>query len=137
MKASDVPQDEISAFKGHLRKGLYAVDEEGNYTLQASSGWSAEQVVLDQALHQFEQLADQACDAAREGKASPLAYHMYCQRMDHRQLSYSAGMWLWQVKRHCRAKVFSRLSDAVKQRYADALGITLAQLEKVPSRSEP
>lgn len=137
MKASDVPQDEISAFNGHLRKGLYAVDDDGNYTLQASSGWNAEQVVLDQALHQFEMLAIDAWHAAQQGKASPLAYHMYCQRMDHRQLAYSAGKWLWQVKRHCRAKAFSRLSAAAKQGYADALGISLAQLEQLPSKTQP
>lgn len=136
MKASDVPQDDISAFKGHLRKGLYAVDEEGNYSLQPSSGWSAEQVVLDQALNQFQQLADQAWHAARTGSASPLAYHMYCQRMDHRQLAYSAGKWQWQVKRHCKPAAFKRLGLNAKRAYAEALGITLAQLEQLPQRSD-
>lgn len=132
MKKQDVPQDEIPAFQGHLRKGLYAVDDNGDYVLQASSGWSAEQTVLDLAISRFEEQASVALQDAREGKASPLAYHMYCQRMDHKQLAASSGRWLWQVKRHCKPKPFSRLSQTRLQEYAAALGLSIGGLLELP-----
>ena len=45
MKISEVPQDEIKTMQG-VKKALYAVDDQGNYTRAATRGWEAEEIVL-------------------------------------------------------------------------------------------
>ena len=53
MKKEDVPQDHAKAFQGR-KKALYALDENGRYAIVPSSGWEAEEIVLDQAIEEYE-----------------------------------------------------------------------------------
>ena len=75
MKKDEVPQDHSRAFEGQ-KKAVYAIDDEGRYSITRSSGWEAEEVVLDQAITHFEQLATTALEHVRLGTAAPLEYHM-------------------------------------------------------------
>ena len=63
--------------------------------------------------------------------ASPLEYHMYRSRMDVALLSQTTGLFRWRVRRHFRPEVFARLSPRLRQRYADALGLSPEALGKV------
>ncbi len=131
MKIDEVPQDQLKSFEGQ-RKPLYVLDDAGKYTTQLSSGWEAEEVVLEQALAEFDVAAQTALGRVDNGLASPLEYHMYRCRMDHRVLAQSSGKWLWQVRRHCRASVFARMKERSLQCYADALGMTVTDLRRWP-----
>jgi len=132
VKADEVPQDVARAYLG-MGKALYAVDSEGSYTLVRSAGWEAEEIVLDQAIAECERMAREAHERGLRGEASPLEYHMYKCRMDVVVLSQSTGYFRWRVRRHFRPTVFARLSDAIRQRYADALGMRVEELVRLPA----
>lgn len=131
MKTAEVPQQNAKAFMGHS-KLLYAQDQNGRYTGAASSGWEAEEIVLDQAIAEYLRLATDAWKRARTGCGSTLAYHMYRQRMDPVLLAQSTGLPKWRVRRHLKAGAFQALPAKLRQRYADALGATPAELDALP-----
>lgn len=132
MKKTDVPQHQSRTLAGQ-RKPLYVVDEEGRYTTELSSGWDVEEVVLHQALQQFQQLAEAARERAANGTCSPLEYHMYSRRMDVTVLAQSMGLFKWQVRRHFKPAVFRRLSAEKLARYAYVLGLPVDALQQVPA----
>lgn len=131
MKKNEVPQHNAKAFEGQS-KALYAIDEKGEYGIVPSSGWDVEEIVLDQAIAEFEQHCQQARNNIQQGTSSTLAYHMYRCRMDETVLAQSSGFFKWQVKRHLKPKPFAHLSDNKKKRYAQALGISLSELNSLP-----
>lgn len=134
MKKDEVPQDRAKAFEGRS-KALYAKDDDGRYKIVPSSGWEAEEIVLDQAIAEYELAAADALGRARRGETAPLEYHMCRCRMDVLLLAQSTGFFRWQVRRHLRAANFAALSAAKKQRYADALGLGREQLERLPEET--
>jgi len=71
MKKDEVPQQAAKAFMGHS-KALYAQSEDGSYALTPSAGWEAEEIVLDQAIAEYEEGAAQAHARALAGLSSPL-----------------------------------------------------------------
>ncbi len=131
MKKEDVPQDRAKAFQGR-KKALYALDENGKYAIVPSSGWEAEEIVLDQAIEEYERAAADAFQRAKVGQTSPLEYHMCRCRMDVLLLAQSTGFFQWQVKRHLRPGAFAALPPAKRARYGDALGIDERQLDLLP-----
>jgi hypothetical protein len=133
MKKSEVPQQDAKAFMGHS-KALYAQDQNGDYKIVPSSGWEAEEIVLDQAIHEYEEAAARAHARALAGLSSPLEYHMCKCRMDVLLLAQSSGYFQWQVRRALRPEVFKALSPSKLQRYADALGLSPAQLQALPQK---
>jgi hypothetical protein len=92
MKKTEVPQHNAKSFEGHS-KALYAIDDNGQYGIVPSSGWDAEEMVLDQAIAEFEQLCQQALNRIRQGNSSTLEYHMYRCRMDETVLDQSSGFF--------------------------------------------
>lgn len=132
MKKDDVPQDYSRSLAGQ-RKPLYVLDENGRYTTELSSGWDAEEVVLHQALEQFQQQAEEARQRVESGQTSSLEYHMYTKRMDTTVLAQSMGLFKWQVKRHFKPAVFRRLSSDKLSRYAYVLGLSVEQLQSLPA----
>ncbi|PCH61488.1 MAG: hypothetical protein COC05_00745 [Gammaproteobacteria bacterium] len=131
MKQNDVPQDHIKTLGG-LRKAMYATDEQGNYTVVPSDGWEAEELVLNQAIEEFERQTDEALARCRSNISSPLEYHMYHCRMDQIVLAQSTGFFKWQVKRHLKPAHFCRLSAKKLARYSEALGLSIDQLKSLP-----
>lgn len=132
MEKDEVPQDQTRALQGQ-RKAMYAVDEDGRYGVIRSSGWEAEELVLDQAIEQYTQLAHQARQRVQHGLSSPLEYYMYRQRMDVTVLAQATGFYKWQIRRHSKPAVFASLSTSKLQRYADALGLTIAGIRELPA----
>lgn len=131
MRRDQVPQDNAKAFMGHS-KALYAADERGRLGLAGSNGWEAEEAVLDQAILEFERLAAEALDRARRGLGSPLEYHMFSRRMDLVLLADVSGFWRWQVRRHLRPGAFESLPPKQQRRYAEALGLDVDALKRLP-----
>lgn len=134
MKQSDVPQDRSRAFDGE-RKGVYALDDKGQYHLVPSSGWDAEDTVLQQAIDQLSAQTERARQDVLANERSVLAYLMYANRMDESILAQSCGLFRWQVRRHFRPAVYQKLSARKLQAYAQAFGMSLEGLRqfRVPS----
>jgi len=130
-----VPQDNSPTYAG-LRKLLYAVDAQGKYTGVPSTGWEVESFATQTAVSELDRLRQDAWQRARDGKTSALEFHMYRNRMEPDTLSATTGIWRWRVRRHFDPKKFSRLSDRVLTRYAEAMGITVAELRVVPDSSD-
>jgi hypothetical protein len=79
----------------------------------------------------LERLANEARERALAGLTSPLEVHMYRARMDLALLSQTTGLWRWRIRRHFRPAVFARLPLALRQRYAEALGLSLEALGRI------
>ncbi len=135
MDNSKVPQHNISTYANH-KKAIYATDENGEYTIVASSGWNVEEEATKQALMELERLAGLAYERVATGKVSPLYFHMYDRRMDLQTLAQATGMFKWRIKRHFRPMIFERLSGKMVERYADTLGISVKNLCMLPPRGE-
>jgi hypothetical protein len=130
MRERDVPQEGNATLAGY-RKAVYAVADDGRVRLVASRGWEVEEIVTRQAIDDLARLAREARERCRAGLTSPLEYHMYRSRMDLALLSQTSGVWRWRIRRHFRPQVFARLSPALRQRYADALGLSLEALGRI------
>jgi len=129
MLDSEVPQEGNSTLGGH-RKALYARGDDGKLHIVQSAGWEVEEIVTRQAIDDLLRLTEDARQRVLAGQTSPLEYHMYRVRMDVPLLSQASGVWQWRVRRHFRPAVFARLSPALLARYADAMGVTIEQLQK-------
>jgi hypothetical protein len=131
MDLDSVPQEGNATLGGH-RKAVYARDAQGRMVIAASRGWEAEEIVTSHAVEALQAQAEAARLRVEAGLASPLEYWMYARRMDVGLLAQSTGFWRWQVRRHLRPEVFSRLSAAKLQRHADALGLPADLLKRLP-----
>ena len=111
---------------------MYARDANGHLVIAPSRGWEAEEIVTSHAVEAFHAQAEAARERVAAGLASPLEYWMYARRMDVALLSQASGFWQWRVKRHLQPKGFAGLSPRQRERYARALGLSLAALEQLP-----
>lgn len=126
VRVDELPQ-EPSILDGHLR-ACYARNAEGRYEIATSKGWDVERIANELAVADVNARIAQAAAEVRAGTTSVLAYHMARAHMDARLLAAHSGFWVWQVKRHLQPRHFQRLADKDLQRYADALGIGVAEL---------
>ena len=129
MLESEVPQEGNTTLGGH-RKALYARGADGKLQMVQSAGWEVEEIVTRQAVDDLNRLAENARQRVAAGLTSTLEYHMHKARMDVPLLAQTTGLWQWRIRRHFRPAVFSTLSTALRQRYADALGLTVDQLNR-------
>ncbi|MGY4830259.1 hypothetical protein ACVNIS_16935 [Sphaerotilaceae bacterium SBD11-9] len=131
MDVDSVPQEGNATLGGH-RKAMYAKDANGRMVIAPSAGWEAEEIVTSHAVESLHQQAEQARERVKAGLSSPLEYWMYERRMDVPLLSQTSGFWQWRVKRHLRPEHFAKLSLGQLERYSGALGVTPADLQKLP-----
>ena len=131
MRREEVPQDESPFYHGH-RRACYAIGPDGRYVVATSSGWSAERVATAQALADLENQVEAVRRDAVAGRASPLADHMATRQMSPRLLASNAGTWTWRVRRHLTPAGFARLGPRALVRYAEALGLPVEELTRVP-----
>jgi hypothetical protein len=130
MRDDEVPQEGNSTLAGQ-RKAMYARGADGRLHIVQSAGWEVEEIVTRQAVEDLQQQAEAARQRVLHGQSAPLEYHMYRQRMDVPMLSQVTGLWQWRIRRHVRPEIFARLSPALRARYAEALGMSCAQLDKI------
>jgi hypothetical protein len=131
VKEEDVPQFAGSAYGGN-RKLLYAVDAEGNYKGVPSQGCEIEAAATFAALEDLRSQQIEAWQRARGGECSPLAYHMVRCKMDPALLAQAAGFFRWRVQRHLRSPRFAALPPRILRRYAEALGLEIDVLTRLP-----
>jgi hypothetical protein len=132
VKKDEVPQDRVSALGGQ-RKLMYAIDDKGDYTGVVSAGWEAEDESTMAAIREIDRLRNEALVRAREGKTSPLEYHMYARRMEPATLSQTTGWPEWRIRRHFRPEIFRKLPAGMMARYVDALKLSVDQLKALPA----
>ncbi len=129
MTVNEVPQDKRDIKPGdNLKKVVYAVDKDGNYTGVNSAGWEAENVAIKQA---WDEIDENLADTEKQvlaGTLSPLPYFMLKNLMDVALLARYAGKWQWQVKRHFKPDVFNALDTAMLDKYAQIFNITKEEL---------
>jgi len=130
MLKENVPQD--VGLAGPMREVVYAVGEDGVYETVASYGWESKTVALNQAWDLI--LKELAAIKTRvtAGELSPLAWHMTRHQMQPALLAKYVGINRWRVSRHLKAGPFRRLKPSVRARYAEALGISEADLMTIP-----
>ncbi len=131
MKKKDVPQH--GGLLSGVREVNYAVDSDGRYTLESSVGWDAKNIALRQA---WEAIADQLRDVLadiKDGKKSPLSYHMVKNQMDAALLCQYSGVARWRVKRHLKPAVFAKLDSIALLPYTKLFGISVDELRLVPN----
>ncbi len=131
MKKEQVPQDKSHTYGGQC-KLLYATDEKGKYSSVKSNGWEVEEFATFSAIEEINRNRTDAWQRAKSGTTSPLEYYMYEQRMDLAILAQTTGFFQWRIKKHFKPAAFFHLNDKAMQRYAEALGLSIATLKTLP-----
>lgn len=131
MDVNDVPQEGNCTLGSH-RKALYAKDAEGHMVMVPSRGSEVDETVTMQAVHRMHALAEEAKARVQAGQSAPLEYWMCARRMDVALLSQVTGLWQWRIRRHFSPLRFAKLSPRLLARYAEALGMTITQLQSRP-----
>jgi hypothetical protein len=129
MKKNEVPQDNSNLSKSNVKELCYAVDENGNYTTELSSGWEPKSIALSNSMDDIQERIEMAKLQYQKGEVSSIAYFMELNRMDVGILSSYVGMWQWRVKRHFKPGVFNKLTDAILLKYARAFEISINELK--------
>ena len=130
MKKNEVPQDKSNLESANFKELCYAVDENGEYTTELSTGWSPKTIALNNAIEALNERIAASKQRVRELKASPLEYYMELHKMDLPILASYVGIWKWRVKRHFRPAVFNTLNKTTLQKYADVFDITIEELKR-------
>src|SRR5690554_209921 len=130
MKKDEVPQDKSNLESANFRELCYAIDENGEYTTQNSSGWEPKTIALSNAIEEINQRIKNAKERMERGETSPIEYYMELNKMDLAILASYVGMWKWRVKRHFNPKIFKKLSHKTLQKYAEVFDIPINELKR-------
>ena len=128
MKKDEVPQD-LSSLGKITKEVCYATDSSGKYVAALSSGWDVKINALDVAWGDIEKRIATAKQKVQNGEASPLLFFMEYRLMDVSILAGYTGFWQWQIRRHLKPAVFSKLSAKQLQKYAEAFNIKVEDLK--------
>jgi hypothetical protein len=128
MEKKDVPQDK-SALENYFRELCYAKNSDGKYETELSTGWSVKSDAQDIAWDEVKRRTEEAKEAVRDGRKSPLFYFMELKLMDIGILSGYTGFWKLSVRRHMKPFIFNKLSDKKLMVYAKAFDISLEELK--------
>jgi hypothetical protein len=131
MKKSEVPQDEGNFGNIHTRELCYAVDENGEYTTELTSGWDPKAIALKNTLEDIKERVANAKSRVLSFETSPVEYYMELNKMDISVLASYMGLWKWRVKRHFRVSTFNRLKTKTLQKYAEVFNITIEELSQI------
>tara|TARA_R100000935_G_scaffold41132_2_gene62679 strand:+ start:13982 stop:14395 length:414 start_codon:yes stop_codon:yes gene_type:complete len=130
MKKNEVPQDKSNLESANFKELCYAVDENGEYTTELSTGWSPKTIALNNAIEALNERISASKQRVKDHKVSPLEYYMELHKMDLPILASYMGIWKWRVKRHFRPAVFKNLNNKTLQKYADVFDITIEELQR-------
>ena len=128
MKKEDIPQDD-GALNKLTKEIVYAVDSNGKYTTELSTGWEVKTKALDVAWNEIEQRIANAKQKVLNNEASPLLYFIELRLMEIGIVSAYTGFWKWTIKKHLKPEVFKKLSEEKLKKYADAFNITVEELK--------
>jgi hypothetical protein len=136
MKVNEVPQDDVPDYSEGIKKGNYALDDEGKYVMVPSKGWVVDEMINSLAFNEYEAKVEETRKAVLAGQKSTLAYYMELRQMTPEILGKTAGIATFRVKRHLRPEIFAKLKEPVLDSYAKALSITREELKTVPHNSQ-
>jgi hypothetical protein len=131
MNQEKVPQDQENLNEGKLAKLYYATDEKGHYVKVNSIGWEPETVAMQQAWDVVNDDVKDARELVKQGKASPLLYHIRKNIMTHAMVASYAGTFGLMVRLHCKPYFFKRLSRKQLEKYAYTFRITVEELTDI------
>ena len=131
MKKKEVPQDKSNLESANFRELCYAVDENGEYTIENSTGWEPKTVALKNAIEEINERTQNAKTRVIAGKTSPIEYYMELHKMDVGILASYVGFWQWKVKRHFKPSVFKKLSNKTLSKYAEVFDISIQELQNI------
>ncbi len=129
MKQKEVPQDKSNLESANFRELCYAVDENGNYTTEKSSGWEPKTIALNNAIDDINERIETAKQNVVDGLTSPLEYFMEIHKMDIGILASYVGKFQWQVKRHFKPSVFKKLGKKTLEKYAEVFEISVEEIK--------
>lgn len=132
MKVNEVPQDDVPDYSEGIKKGNYALDDQGKYVMVPSKGWDVDELINSLTYNEFLAKLEETRQEVLAGQKSPLAYYMELRQMTPEILGKTAGIAAFRVKRHLRPEIFARLKPSVLEAYAKALAITTEDLMTVP-----
>lgn len=136
MKINEVPQDDVPDYSEGIKKGNYALDDNGKYVMVPSKGWVVDEMINRMAYDEYKVKVEETRKAVLAGQKSPLAYYMELRQMTPEILGKTAGIATFRVKRHLRPEIFAKLKEPVLDSYAKALSITREELKTVPHNSQ-
>ena len=135
MKKSEVPQDKSNLESANnLRELCYAVDDNGEYITEHTTGWDPKTIALNNTLDEIKERIEDAKQRVKNNISSPIEYYMELHKMDPSVLASYVGMWQWRVKRHFKPGVFKKLSSKVLQKYAEVFEITIDELKTIEKK---
>jgi hypothetical protein len=132
MKVNEVPQDDVPDYSEGIKKGNYALDDNGKYVMVPSKGWVVDEMINRMAYDEYKAKEEETRKAVLAGQKSPLAYYMELRQMTPEILGKTAGIAAFRVKRHLRPEIFAKLKPSILEAYAKALAITTEELITVP-----
>lgn len=131
MQKKDVPQDNSNLSSKNMKELCYAVDNEGKYTTELSTGWEPKTIALANAIEEIEERIAIAKQRVKNNVTSPIEYYMEVHKMDIPILASYVGMWQWRVKRHFKPSVFKKLTNKTLQKYATVFDVSVEQLKNI------
>lgn len=131
MKKKEVPQDKSNLESANFRELCYAVDENGEYTTENSTGWEPKTVALNNAIDEINERIANTKKRVIAGETSPIEYYMELHKMDVGILASYVGFWQCKVKRHFKPSVFRGLSTKVLGKYAEVFDISVEELKSM------
>lgn len=131
MKKEEVPQDQSNLSASNMKELCYAVDSEGKYTTELSSGWEPKTIALNKSMEDIQERVEEAKLNVIAGKVSPIVYYMELNKMDWVTLAGYMEMWTWRVKRHAKPSVFKKLKPSTLQKYAEVFSISVEALKNI------
>lgn len=135
MKKEQVPQDSCKSYDGH-KKLIYAVDDNGHYQGVKSSGWEVEGFATQMAVQELEEQLNIMKNSFLAGEVSPIAYYLPLYRFDLMSLAHATGFFQWQIKRHMKTEIFSKLSTKKLNIYCEVFNISLKDLMQPVIKNE-
>ncbi len=131
MNKNEVPQDKSNLASANFRELCYAVDEDGQYTTENSTGWEPKTVALNNAIEEINERIANAKNRVLAGKTSPIEYYMELHKMDVGILASYVGFWQWKVKRHFKPSIFKKLSEKTLNKYAETFNVSVEELKSM------
>ena len=120
---TEVPQDDANLFEGKTRDVQYAIGEDGKYTTVKSVGWDPKNIAMLQAWDVEKQKIRAARKLVKDGKKSPLFFHMIRCLMNTKLVASYTGLSRWKIKRHFKPQVFKKLKEDTLDKYVYAFGL--------------
>lgn len=122
-------------YQGQSKVNYTFNEKEGQITKAPAYGWEPEYEATQRAWDEINEDLNFTLREIQSGRLSPLAYHMKKRLMDSKLLAAETGICHLFVKRHLRSvSAWKKLPQEKKSKYANALSVSLAELEKVPEK---